>query len=56
LLPETIVPNEEFRFDSKDEAEEFYKFYAGKAGFGVRITRTRTTVLELSCNKQGHWD
>jgi len=56
LLPETIVPNEEFRFDSKDEAEEFYKFYAGKAGFGVRITRTRTTVLELSCNKQRHWD
>ncbi|RLN16875.1 protein FAR1-RELATED SEQUENCE 5-like [Panicum miliaceum] len=39
-----------------DEAKEFYKFYAGKAGFDVRITMTRNIVLELSCNKQGHWD
>ncbi|XP_022681792.1 protein FAR1-RELATED SEQUENCE 5 [Setaria italica] len=57
LLPETIVPTKELRFDSRDEAKEFYKFYAGKAGFDVRITKTsRKTVLELSCNKQGHWD
>ncbi|XP_072151368.1 protein FAR1-RELATED SEQUENCE 5-like [Setaria viridis] len=57
LLPETIVPTEELHFDSRDEAKEFYKFYAGKAGFDVRITKTsRKTVLELSCNRQGHWD
>ena len=29
---------------------------ACKAGFDVRTTKSRTTVLELSCNKQGHWD
>jgi len=56
LLIEEIVPNEELRFESRDEAEEFYKFYASKAGFDVRITKTRKTVLEMSCNKQGHWD
>ncbi|CAL4995202.1 unnamed protein product [Urochloa decumbens] len=54
LLPETIVPNEERRFASRDEAEEFFNFYAGAAGFDVRITKTRKTLRELSCNKQGH--
>ncbi|CAD6342712.1 unnamed protein product [Miscanthus lutarioriparius] len=56
LLIEEIVPNEELRFESRDEAEEFYKFYASKAGFDVRITKTMKMVLEMSCNKQGHWD
>jgi hypothetical protein len=26
------------------------------AGFSVRITKHRKIVLELSCNRQGHWD
>ncbi|OEL15068.1 hypothetical protein BAE44_0023915 [Dichanthelium oligosanthes] len=54
-LPDTIVPNEELRFESSNEAEEFYKSYAGNAGFSVRKTKTRQTVLKMSCNKQGHW-
>lgn len=56
LLPSAIVPNEEWRFNSRAEADEFYKYYAGKAEFGVRITKTRKTVIELSCNRQGHWE
>jgi hypothetical protein len=56
LLPATIVPDEERRFASSDEAKEFYYPYAGKAGFSVRITKHRKTVLELSFNRQGHWD
>ncbi|OEL31847.1 hypothetical protein BAE44_0007134, partial [Dichanthelium oligosanthes] len=56
-LPDTIMPNEELRFDSSDEAEEeFYKSYTGNAGFSVRITKTRQIVLKMSCNKQGHWN
>jgi len=52
LLIEEIVPNEELRFESRDEAEEFYKFYASKEGFDVRITKTRKTVLErVAINK-----
>jgi hypothetical protein len=55
LLPATIVPDEERRFASSDEAKEFYYHYTGKAGFSMRITKHRKTVLEL-CNRQGHWD
>jgi hypothetical protein len=54
LLPVTIVPDEERCFASSDEAKEFYYHYAGKAGFSVRITKHRKTVLKLSCNRQGH--
>ncbi|CAM0150130.1 unnamed protein product [Urochloa decumbens] len=54
LIPETIVPNEEQRFASRDEAEKFFNLYACTAGFDVRITKTRKTLRELSCNKQGH--
>lgn len=58
LLPSTIVPDEQQRFESSDEAKEFYKHYAGKAGFSVRVTKSgiRKSVLEMSCNRQGHWD
>ncbi|RLN30643.1 protein FAR1-RELATED SEQUENCE 5-like [Panicum miliaceum] len=56
LLPGTIVPNEDWRFESSGEAKEFYYNYAGTAGFDVRITKTHKTVLEMSCNKQGHWE
>ncbi|RLN35701.1 uncharacterized protein C2845_PM03G24030 [Panicum miliaceum] len=56
LLPGTIVPNEDWRFESSGEAKEFYYNYAGTTGFDVRITKTHKTVLEMSCNKQGHWE
>jgi len=56
LLPEAMVPNDELRFNSSDEAKEFYYKYASKAGFDVRITKSHKTVIELNCNKQGHWD
>ncbi|TVU13341.1 hypothetical protein EJB05_40393, partial [Eragrostis curvula] len=52
----SIVPNEEKRFATGDEAYDFYCYYASKAGFSVRITKTRDSVLELSCKKQGKWE
>jgi len=56
-LPAEVVPNEDLRFESSAEAYKFYCYYAGKAGFDVRKTRTnRKTVAEFSCNKQGHWE
>lgn len=51
-----MVPNDELRFNSIDKAKEFYHKYASKAGFDVRITKSHKTVIELNCNKQGHWD
>src|SRR5690348_10629891 len=57
-MPTTIVPAEDQRFESSHEAKEFYKYYAAKAGFDVRVTKSgiKKQVLEMSCNKQGHWD
>ena len=56
-MPSEVVPNEDLRFESSAEAYKFYYYYAGKAGFDVRKTRTnRKTVAEFSCNKQGHWE
>ncbi|XP_062195274.1 protein FAR1-RELATED SEQUENCE 5-like [Phragmites australis] len=48
-----IVPNEEQRFESREEAYEFYCYYARQAGFDVRITKNKKMVGEFSCNRQG---
>jgi hypothetical protein len=50
------VPNENLRFESRDEAYRFYCYYAKMAGHGVRITKTHPEVSEFSCNKEGKWE
>ncbi|GJN19845.1 hypothetical protein PR202_gb07158 [Eleusine coracana subsp. coracana] len=53
MMPAEIVPSEELRFDSREDAYNFYCYYARMAGFDVRITKTHLIVGEFSCNKQG---
>ncbi|KAL6838828.1 hypothetical protein ACP4OV_031542 [Aristida adscensionis] len=53
IMPASIVPNDKMRFATREDAYDFYCYYARKAGFDVRITVTRKTVGVFSCNKQG---
>ncbi|KAK3123172.1 hypothetical protein QOZ80_8AG0625340 [Eleusine coracana subsp. coracana] len=53
MMPAKIMPSEELQFDSREDAYNFYCYYARMAGFDVRITKTYPTVGEFSCNKQG---
>jgi hypothetical protein len=55
-MPAQIVPNENLRFDSREEAYRFYCYYVKMAGHGVHITKTHPEVDEFNCNKQGKWE
>ncbi|GJN00030.1 hypothetical protein PR202_ga17179 [Eleusine coracana subsp. coracana] len=44
LMPTDLVPKEELQFESRDEAYQFYLFYARIAGLNVRITKTHPNV------------
>jgi hypothetical protein len=46
-----IVPNENMRFDSREEAYKFYCYYAKMARHGIVITKTHPEVGEFNCNK-----
>lgn len=46
-MPAEIVPNE-LRFESREQAYRFYCYYASKAGFDVRISKTHPEVVDFS--------
>ncbi|GJN13980.1 hypothetical protein PR202_gb00748 [Eleusine coracana subsp. coracana] len=44
MMSAEIMPSEELQFDIREDAYNFYCYYARMAGFDVRITKTHPTV------------
>jgi hypothetical protein len=52
-LPASFVPNLEMTFGSFDEAYEFYRKYAEKAGFPIKKNKIRTCGQDTTCSREG---
>ena len=52
-MPVNCVPNFEMCFETVEEAYEFYRSYAEKAGFPIKWNRKRTYGQDVTCSYEG---
>lgn len=53
-LDDDIVPKQNMVFKDNDSVYDFYEKYAYHAGFDVRKSRTKKTIREICCSREGH--
>nr|ABG22340.1 hypothetical protein LOC_Os11g02964 [Oryza sativa Japonica Group] len=53
-LDDDMVPKQNMVFKDYDSVYDFYEKYAYHAGFDIRKSRTKKTIREICCSREGH--